>query len=109
MGPLPTPTASAETTSAPSCPAPCKQQQQQQQRGVCVCQADCIFACVSERDEMRRTRPCASVRRSSPPTCAYTLANMREELSDKKKQQAQERSRGARLLATMCALQEYRI
>merc|ERR1711962_1514348 len=104
MGPLPTPTASAETTSAPSCKQQQQQQQQQQQRGVCVCQADCIFACVSERDEMRRTckaRQFASAPRQHVrihwPTCVKNC------LTKKQQQQAQERSRGARLLAPIYA------
>merc|ERR1711937_430294 len=83
---LPTPTASAETTSAPSCPAPCKQQQQQQQqRGVCVCQADCICVCQRERC-VGRPPPGLKVRQfaTAPFQHVDTLANMREELSDKK-------------------------
>merc|ERR1712219_79456 len=62
-------TASASTTSAPACPAPANQQQQQQQRGVCVCVRQIVHISVG--------------RHFGVSSLGYTLANMREELSDK--------------------------
>merc|ERR1711951_309427 len=61
---------SASTTSAPACPAPAnQQQQQQQQRGVCVCVRQIVHISVG--------------RHFGVSSLGYTLANLREELSDK--------------------------